>query len=55
MEGTTSIFDGAITSATLQPVLDGIKELLPVVIPVAVGFLAFRKGWSFVMSTVKGA
>lgn len=55
MENTTSIFNGAITADTLAPVLNGIKELLPIVIPTAVGFLAFRKGWSFVMSTVKGA
>lgn len=48
------MFEG-ITSATLLAVLDEIKNLVPIVIPTVVGFLAFRKGWSFLKSSVKGA
>lgn len=48
------MFEG-ITATTLAPVLDGIKDLIPVVVPTVVGFLAFRKGWAFLKGQVKGA
>ena len=44
-----------ITSATFSGVLDEIKSGLPIIIPVVVGCLAIRKGWSFVKSQIKGA
>ena len=55
MEASSTIFNGVITAQTLSPVMDGIKELLPVVLPVVVGFLALRKGVSFVLSSIRGA
>jgi len=48
------MFDG-ITSGTFSAVLDTIKDLIPVVIPAVVGFLAFRKGWSFLRGEVRKA
>lgn len=48
------MFDG-ITAATLTPILDGVKELVPVVTGTVIGFLAFRKGWGFLKSAVRGA
>lgn len=48
------MFEG-ITAATFNGVLDTIKDLIPVVIPAVVGFLAFRKGWSFLKSQIRGA
>lgn len=51
---STSMFSG-ITTATLQPVMDGIKELFPIVVPTVVSFLALRKGWSFLKSQIRGA
>ena len=48
------MFNG-ITSATFNGVLDTIKELIPIVVPSVVGFLAFRKGWSFLKGEVKKA
>lgn len=48
------MFDG-ITSATFSGVLDTIKELIPIVIPAVVGFLAFRKGWSFLKGEIRKA
>lgn len=56
MEPTAStIFNGVITAETLAPVMDGVKELLPVVLPTVVAFLALRKGVSFVLSSIRGA
>ena len=44
-----------ITSVMLSGLLDEIKSVMPVVIPAVVGFWAFRKGWQFLKSQVKGA
>jgi len=48
------MFEG-ITAETFNGVLDSIKELIPVVVPAVVGFLAFRKGWSFLKGEVRKA
>lgn len=39
----------------LSPVLQGVYDLLPVVIPVCIGFIALRKGISFLFSSIQGA
>lgn len=44
-----------VTSASLLEVLNEIKGLVPIVLPTVVGFMAFRKGWSFLRSAVRGA
>lgn len=44
--------EGAIA---LTGVLDEIVALLPVVIPVAIGFIAIRKGYSFLMGCLHSA
>ena len=44
-----------ITADSFSGVLDGIMELLPVVLPVVVGFIAFRKGWAWLKGQIKGA
>lgn len=48
------MFDG-ITSATFSGVLEEVIGLVPVVLPAVIGFLAFRKGWSFIKSAIRGA
>lgn len=48
------MFEG-ITSAMFLGVLDTVKDLIPVVVPAVVGFLAFRKGWSFLKGEIKKA
>ncbi len=48
------MFEG-ITATTFNGVLDTIKDLIPIVIPAVVGFVAFRKGWSFLKGEVKKA
>lgn len=44
-----------LTGVDLSAVLDEIVGLLPVVLPVIIGFIAFRKGLSFIKSALKGA
>ena len=44
-----------ITSEMLLGILQEIKSIMPIVVPTVVGFLAFRKGWQFLKSQIKGA
>ena len=45
----------SISSATFTGILDEIKNLIPIVLPAVVGFLAFRKGWSFLKGEIRKA
>lgn len=51
---TTSMFS-SVTTDVCMGVLDQITDLLPVVLPAVIGFIAFRKGWKFVKSALIGA
>ena len=44
-----------LTGIDLTAVLDEVVGLLPTVLPVVVGFIAFRKGLAFVKRALKGA
>lgn len=44
-----------VTAEMLAGVLDEITGLLPVVIPVMIGFIAVRKGIAFVQSILHSA
>ncbi|GAB6107489.1 hypothetical protein [Fusibacter bizertensis] len=44
-----------LTGIDLTAVLDEVVALVPVVLPVIIGFIAFRKGLGFVKSALKGA
>lgn len=44
-----------ITASMLNGVLEEIVGLLPVVIPVMVGFIALRKGIAFIQSVLHSA
>lgn len=46
---------GSITTNDFKPVMSGIKSLLPVIVPVVVGYLALRKGWRFVKGETAAA
>lgn len=39
----------------ITPVLDTVFDLLPVVIPIAVAFIGFRKGVSFLFGSLRDA
>ena len=51
----TSELSSIVTSEMMQGVLTEVKGLLPVVIPVMVGFIALRKGISFVQGILHSA
>lgn len=54
-ETATTVLSKVVTADLLQGVLDEIIGLLPVVIPVMVGFIALRKGIGFVQSILHSA
>lgn len=45
----------SITGEMLSGVLTEVTGLVPIVAPAVIGFIAFRKGWSFLKSSIKGA
>lgn len=49
------MLDTVITSEMLEGVLDEIVSLLPVCIPVLIGFIGLRKGIAFVQSILHSA
>jgi len=44
-----------LTGIDLSAVLDEVVALLPTVLPVIIGFIAFRKGLGFIISQLRGA
>ena len=52
---STSGLSSVVTADLLSGVLDEVIALLPVCIPVMVGFIALRKGISFVQSILHSA
>ena len=57
MDGTTAVAGLAdiVTSDMLSGVLNEIVDLLPVVIPVMIGFIGLRKGISFLQGVLHSA
>lgn len=53
MDPVTPMID--LTGINLTAVLDEIVALVPVLLPVVIGFIAFRKGFAFIKSVLKGA
>ncbi|MCD8039806.1 MAG: hypothetical protein LUE96_12105 [Lachnospiraceae bacterium] len=51
----TSQLSGVVTEDLLSGVFDEVIALLPVCIPVMVGFIALRKGISFIQSILHSA
>ena len=52
---TTTVSSSVVTAEMLKGVLNEITGLLPVVIPVMIGFIAIRKGIAFVQSILHSA
>lgn len=52
---TGEIIDTALAGIQLNGVLDEVINLLPTVLPIAIGFLAIRKGLSFLMGVLRSA
>ena len=51
----SGVLAGIVTGDMLQGVLTEITSLLPIVIPVMIGFIAIRKGIAFVQSVLHSA
>lgn len=51
----SSTLTSIVTQDMLSGVMDEVKGLLPVVIPVSIGYLALRKGLSFLLGTLRRA
>lgn len=49
------MLDTVVTATMLNGVLEEVIGLLPVVIPVMVGFIALRKGISFIQGVLHSA
>lgn len=45
----------SLTGVDLSAVLDEVVALVPTVLPVLIGFIAFRKGIAFVIGAMRGA
>ena len=45
----------AVNGSNITGVLDGVTGLLPTVLPVMIGFLAIRKGISFLIGMLRSA
>lgn len=45
----------SVTAAMCNDVLREITNLIPVVLPATIGFIAFRKGFSFLKSALRSA
>ena len=55
MTESTAIVAKAIEGVTLNGVLAEVTALIPVVLPVAISFLAVRTGIGFLMGTLQNA
>lgn len=56
MEGeATTMLQNVVTGEMLSGVLDEVVGLLPVVIPVAITFMALRKGLGFLFGVLRSA
>lgn len=49
------VVEGALTGVTLTTVLDEVVNLLPIVLPVVIGFIGIRKGISFLLGSLREA
>lgn len=52
-EGGKNVID--LTGIDLSGILDEILALIPTVLPVLIGFVAFRKGFGFLLGVLRGA
>lgn len=55
MENAGFSWSTALANVDFGGVFQGIYDLIPIMLPAILGFLAFRKGWGFLKSAIKGA
>lgn len=44
-----------LTGVDMSAVLDEVLAVVPTVLPVVIGFIGFRKGYSFVINALRAA
>lgn len=55
LEASSTVLKTALTGVDLNNVLSEVTGILPVVIPVMIGFIAIRKGLSFLQGVLRSA
>ncbi len=50
-----TVLDKTITSTMVNGVLDEVVAVIPIIVPVAISFIAIRKGISFVLGMLRSA
>ena len=55
MDAASTMLSGVVTAEMLSGVLNEVIGLLPVVVPVMIGFIALRKGISFLQGILHSA
>ena len=55
MDTASTVLSAVVTADMVSGVLDEVVALLPVILPAAIGFIAVRKGVSFVLSMLRSA
>lgn len=55
MKTTGAVLSSVVTAEMLDGVLGEIVALLPIVLPVMIGFIALRKGIGFIQSVLHSA
>lgn len=50
----SGLFIGA-EAVSLSGVLGEVTALIPVILPIIIGFIAFRKGLAFIIGSLRGA
>ena len=49
----TGIFD-SVTTETLMGIFTSVTDIIPIVVPVVIAFIGFRKAWGFLKSEIWG-
>ena len=55
MDATTGVLSAIVSADMISGVLDEIVGLLPVIVPVMIGFIGLRKGISFLQGVLHSA
>lgn len=57
MEGNTptTVLSGIVTAQMISGVLNEIVQLLPIILPALIGFIAIRKGIGFLLGSLRSA
>lgn len=52
---STTVLSGIVTAQMISGVLNEIVQLLPIILPALIGFIAIRKGIGFLLGSLRSA